>query len=110
MNLKKILTNEYNYPDKGANIIIEDLSVLSPETMIIFKHWEKTRDESNSKEFYGYSIDIFRKEWGFNFFAALLTLDSLIKNPMETIESLNEGYDSIIPEYEIINGQPVPIE
>ena len=56
--------------------------------MKIFEHWKETRDESNSKDFHGYSIDIFRNEYKYNFFAALLTLDWIVKKPDEALPEL----------------------
>jgi len=91
MNIKNILTEKYGYSEQEAVLMASDLSVLDPQLIPIYERWMETGEEENSQEFNSYSIDSLRLEYGMNFFAAITTLDWIVKEPENALPALKQG-------------------
>jgi hypothetical protein len=91
MNIKAILIDKYDYLPKEAEIMENELITLDAQVAPIFEAWKTTGEENNAEEFQGYSIDSLRSGYGMNFFAALVTLDWIVKDPEAALPALKQG-------------------
>lgn len=91
MNLQEKLVNQYNYTKKEAIIVAHDLDELHEELIPLFKKWMEDNTENGKQEFEGYSINTLKQKYEMNFIAALLTLDWIVKSPVEAISQLKKG-------------------
>ena len=91
MNIKNILKEKYGYSAQEAELLASDLSVLDHQLTPIFKQWIETGKEESSQEFSSYSIDSLRLDYGMNFFAAITTLDWIVKDSEHALPALKQG-------------------
>ena len=57
----------------------------------IFEEWEqKSKTPLDNNLFHGWSIESLCEQFKYNFFAALLTLDWVVKNPDEALPALEK--------------------
>jgi len=91
MNIKNILIEKYKYSEAEAELMAGDLLELDPQLIPIFEKWKTTGDEKDDQEFRTHSIDSLHLEHGLNFFAALVTLDWIIKDPDTALPAIAEG-------------------
>ena len=91
MNLKAALINNYEYTNQEAELMINDLEKLDSRIISILEAWKETAVEDNTEEYHGHSINSLRHDYGMNFFAALTTLDWVIKDPENALPALAQG-------------------
>jgi hypothetical protein len=89
------LISEFGYPPKGAQIVGEKLVKSSPQIQQAFiRFWEAGEIPSMVVE--GYTVSRLADEHGMKPIAALLTLDWLIRDPVQAKISLHKGHDFVI--------------
>ena len=91
MNIKETLINKYGYVVSEAATMETELLNLDEKVAVIFENWKATGDESSSVDFEGYSIDSLKEDYEMNFFASLVTLDWIVKEPQVALSALAEG-------------------
>lgn len=91
MDIKTILIDKYGYSEQEAKAVESDLSALDERVAKIFEAWKTDGAESSDIEFNGYSVDSLRADYGMNFFAALVTLDWIAKDPESALCALRQG-------------------
>ncbi len=93
--LTQRLLNEFNYPEKGAQLIIKKLSNCQPEIKAAFNRWWQT-GQLTSFAIENYTVQRLQKEHAMNPIAAFLTLDWLLREPETALTSLRKGHDKIV--------------
>lgn len=89
------LVSELGYTDKEAKMVVGDLQASSPEVQAAFEKWWETEILDEDLEIQGYTLKRLMNEYALKPIGALLTLDWLIREPVEALEALSEGYDTI---------------
>ena len=91
MNIKDILINSHGYTEQEAEMMAKGLSELDVAVMPVFEAWRATGSENSDMLFHGYSIDSLRADYDMNFFAALMTLDWIAKDPENALPAIKRG-------------------
>jgi len=95
METKKIfnlLINEFDLSPKAAQIVVEKLETVNPTIKVAIDQFLESGVLTNL-EIEEYTVQRLIKEHGMNPFAAMLTLDWLIREPNEAKKSLKKGHD-----------------
>ncbi|MCB0209630.1 MAG: hypothetical protein KDJ52_09880 [Anaerolineae bacterium] len=88
------LMYEFDYPEKGAGLIAEQIVNFQPEVRAAFNRWWQT-GQLTSFAIEGYTIERLQTEHSMNPIAAFLTLDWLLTEPEAAHASLQRGHDKI---------------
>lgn len=91
MDIKFILIDYYGYSEEEAEAVEKDLSALDERVAEVFEMWKTRGQEYSDVEFNGYSVDRLRADYSLNFFAALLTLDWIVKDTENALFALSQG-------------------
>ena len=86
---EKILS-ELGYPEKLVPEIAGDLSELSPQLSPLWDAYRANHEDIRDYSFAGHSIMGLMRDRGFNFVAAILTMDWLLKDPSKASELINQ--------------------
>jgi hypothetical protein len=92
--IRNRLVNEFGYPPKGAEIILDKISKSAPEVQKAILDFIETGGVT-AMEVEGYSLTQLRDEHGMKVIAAYLTLDWLIREPEKAKASLKKGHDFV---------------
>ncbi len=93
-NIKTRLMQEYGYPAKGADLIVQQLTQLDHRLRDPFTRWWETGAEP-AIEVEGYTLERLIIEQGMNPVASFLTLDWLLRDPGKAKASLRKGHDQV---------------
>lgn len=88
--MEKSIMEKLHCSEKKAILIAGQLKDLSPELKPLLEQWLSGCDVTDDTLYHGYSLNMITKKNGMNFTGALLTLDSLLKEPDQTLKVLNE--------------------
>lgn len=81
---------ERGYAGKQVNTVINDLMAMDESLKEGFSLWIETEKETDCT-IKGITLSELKKKFGMTYPAALLTMDWIIKEPEEAIESINYG-------------------
>lgn len=88
------LIDEFGYPKKGAQIVVQKLMQCTPEVKEAFLAWWHS-GETGALEVEGFTVKRLMKHHGMNPVAAFLTLDWLKREPDAALSSLVKGHDYV---------------
>ena len=88
--LRKLLIEEYDYPNANVDIVVNQVSAFSPMWATAFFTFlsNGTLSDFTCEE---YTVKGLIDEMGFTPIGAFLTMDSLMKSPDETAKMLKRG-------------------
>lgn len=88
------LTIEFEYPKRGANIIVQKIRGMQSPLRLEFYKWWHTGDIPTF-EVEGYTLVELMSEHNMNPIAAFLTLDWILREPAKAKASLERGHDQV---------------
>jgi hypothetical protein len=93
MDINKIV-DKYPKYSQNKELLEKQIKEMAP---IILLSLEEALEKNDGIELslYGYTVERLMNDFNMNVVAAHLTLDSIIKKPRETLETLERGHDTV---------------
>ena len=92
--LRTQLIRDFDYPPDGAEMVADDFIQAGAPIRLALKGW-LTDGTIPSLEVQGFTVRRLMGDYRMNIFAALLTLDSLSKNPDRALATLKKGLERL---------------
>ena len=89
--MKDILMKRLNVKEKPAEKLEMSLNAINPKLRPMLDAWLKDESYRSTEIIEGYSIDSLMKGYNLKFTAAILTLDWLMRDPVEAKKAIAHG-------------------